>query len=272
MKVEKLLVTPEIAASLLENNTSNRRIRQRTIDKYAKDMIDGRWVSDTGENIKISKYKVILDGQHRLLAIIQSGVAVWMHIVTELEPSIFRVLDTGASRHSPDIFHISGIKYASTLPSIMQLYYVIASEKTAAVVARNAGASSRKNTAELLDLYYEKEHHWDEIARKTQQWYTAFAKMLPPQTIGGLYATFYDLCPDTADNFMEELCGGTSFTNNSLVVLRKRIMGDATSSKTKMSTVMKHSLIIKTWNLYRKGVVVKNINYSPDVEGPQVAK
>ena len=41
--------------------------------------------------IKISKSGTILDGQHRLMAIIKANKGIWLHLATELDESIFDV-------------------------------------------------------------------------------------------------------------------------------------------------------------------------------------
>ena len=110
MKIEKILITPTMAKELLEKNINNRNVKQPVVARYAKDMIAGKWKQDTAELIKISKTGLILDGQHRLLAIVKANVSIYFHIASELEDNIFDVLDTGSIRNSCDVFNIQNIK------------------------------------------------------------------------------------------------------------------------------------------------------------------
>ena len=73
-------ITPDMAAQMLERNTMNRNISQLNVTRYANDMASGAW-EQNGETIKIAEDGTILDGQHRLWAIIESGVTVTMIVV-----------------------------------------------------------------------------------------------------------------------------------------------------------------------------------------------
>lgn len=67
-------ITPKIAAEYLTRNTSNRNRRPTRIQQYARDMGSGNWPV-TGESIKFSETGDLLDGQHRLVACVLSGVS-----------------------------------------------------------------------------------------------------------------------------------------------------------------------------------------------------
>lgn len=84
MKAEIRTVTPEEAKLLLQNNSNNRAIRQKRVESYAKDMINGNW-NLTGQGITIDKNGQILDGQHRLSAIVLANKPIEMLVVTEAD-------------------------------------------------------------------------------------------------------------------------------------------------------------------------------------------
>ena len=65
-------LTPSLANTLLELNTNNRAISKKVVDRYAKDIIDGRWHKDK-DAISISEDGVLKNGQHRLLAVIKAN-------------------------------------------------------------------------------------------------------------------------------------------------------------------------------------------------------
>jgi len=71
------LITPEVAESMLEKNaTNNRRISRGTVEVYARDMVNGDWDEDVGASISFDENGILRDGQHRLCAIVKSGVAI----------------------------------------------------------------------------------------------------------------------------------------------------------------------------------------------------
>jgi hypothetical protein len=75
LTVQFVSVTPAMAQTWLRNNIKNRKLRQTTVDAYARDMKAGNWLR-THQGIAFAENGELLDGQHRLSAIVQSGVAI----------------------------------------------------------------------------------------------------------------------------------------------------------------------------------------------------
>lgn len=74
------LITPEIAANLLESNNQNRNISKGTVAAYVNDMISGNWDETVGDAISIDENGILRNGQHRLCAIVESGIAINMWV------------------------------------------------------------------------------------------------------------------------------------------------------------------------------------------------
>lgn len=72
-------ITREMAIAWLGNNLTNRILRSRRVRLYAADMVAGRWRGEDS-TIKINaKTGALINGQHRLSALIESGLPfVWM--------------------------------------------------------------------------------------------------------------------------------------------------------------------------------------------------
>lgn len=99
------VISPEIASHLLESNDGNRRIRPSVVTKYAATMMHGFW-RVTPEAIIISATGRLLNGQHRLHAVIKAGVSVSLFVVRNVEDGVFEALDRGASRSAADALGI----------------------------------------------------------------------------------------------------------------------------------------------------------------------
>lgn len=95
---------------MLKNNGVNRHVRRRVVEKYARDMRDGNW-HFTHHTIALSKSGRLLDGQHRLLAIVESGVTITMFVTFNLEDESQDFMDSGTSRTAADVLHMRGKKY-----------------------------------------------------------------------------------------------------------------------------------------------------------------
>lgn len=254
LQIQKMLITPSIAREMLERNKSNRRISEPKIMQYVNDMANGKWKEGTGEMIKIATTGRILDGQHRLLAIIKANVSLYFYIVNNLEESVFDVLDTGKSRNSSDCFTIAGIKNSNQIPAIIAFFNLLEEGRK-----KGIQINSRATNAMLLEQYYDDENYWQAVNRKTLMWYQAFAKILSPSYIGGFYAHLSKLNSDKAEQFMVQLCTGVG-SNATINLLRNKLMQDKMSPR-KMTANLKMALIIKTWNHFISGKNVKLIKF-----------
>lgn len=113
------LITPHKAQEYLRNN-HNRPLSKRIVHGYAQQMRRGEWVL-THQGLAFSADGQLLDGQHRLSAIIASGCSVSMLV----------------SRHVPDVAQLSmDIGAKRTVTDAAKLVYGIELHKTAAAVVR----------------------------------------------------------------------------------------------------------------------------------------
>ena len=80
MRTEILTITPSMAEEMLSKNKSNRKLRNTVVNSYASQMASGKWHL-TGQGITFGKNGQLLDGQHRLSAIVLANTAVEMLVV-----------------------------------------------------------------------------------------------------------------------------------------------------------------------------------------------
>lgn len=142
MKVATVTMTPEQATELLAHNTHNRPHSNGRIDVYAKEMSEGRWRFN-GDAIRVDENGVLLDGQHRLMACVRTGVSFETLLITGLAPEVFDTIDAGAKRSAGNILAISGFTDTNVLAGASRavLSYVRG-------VSINSGATA----AEILEL------------------------------------------------------------------------------------------------------------------------
>ena len=100
---EVLLVGPEEARALLERNAEfQRKVRPNRVQEYAEEMRAGRWC-DNGETIKMDELGRLIDGQHRLRAVIESGTAQVMTVAYGLPADAYKTIDAGLGRRLTDV-------------------------------------------------------------------------------------------------------------------------------------------------------------------------
>lgn len=106
MKTEKVLMTPDRAAILLDGNISNRILRIKNIDFFASTIERGEWKL-THQGVAITKSGRVADGQHRLHAIVKTGIAVPVLLSTDCDEDIFHAIDCGLRRNNRDLTGIT---------------------------------------------------------------------------------------------------------------------------------------------------------------------
>jgi hypothetical protein len=116
---KKETITPAKASKMLAATDKagfiNRSLTPSFVARYAGDMDKGHWESDTGETIKVTADGVVIDGQHRLKAIAQSGVTTKMWVCRGIDANMFKYIDQGKSRDLKDIMTIKGWENAPIL-------------------------------------------------------------------------------------------------------------------------------------------------------------
>lgn len=95
-------ITPSLASSYLEFNSNNRPLRYSHIRSMAYDMKNGDW-QVTHQGIAFDSTGRLIDGQHRLHAIIEAGVAIQMSVTRGCSAASFSILDRGANRSTADV-------------------------------------------------------------------------------------------------------------------------------------------------------------------------
>lgn len=101
MNFDLVSITPDMAKVMLLNNSGNRAIRRKCVELYKREMLSGLWQT-SHQGIAISQTGEVLDGQHRLTAIAESGVAVKMYICTGVPSVVFSIVDSGLKRSLSD--------------------------------------------------------------------------------------------------------------------------------------------------------------------------
>ena len=130
--MKRVLVTPEIAAQMLAKNVGNRAIRNHVVKQYAQQMREGQW-RQTHEPIAVDATGNVVDGQHRLAAIVQSGASISFWVATyEQECSAVDLpIDMGIRRKMSDVLGVD--RRTTEVASVIRRLVASSSDKTVTV-------------------------------------------------------------------------------------------------------------------------------------------
>lgn len=259
MKTKIEFITPKLAEKLLSRNCINRPVKKTTVDYYSDIIKRGQWELN-GESIKISKEGILLDGQHRLMAIVKSGIGIKTVIVEGLDSSTFDTIDQGVARSTSDLFYVEGIKNSSKMSSIISRYYILSDSKQIG----NSGANFKKlrlTKRDYINEYKNNEVLWDDICKNASQCYKK-VKLITLSEIGGYMAFMIIIKKHNKENvysFFRQLFFNENIENITIITLREKLINNAIG-KYKLTGLCRHNLISTAWNCYIKGKELKRIN------------
>ena len=103
-------VTPELAADWLKRNRRNRSLKATTVAAYAQDMRNAAWLV-THQCVAFDTEGNLIDGQHRLHAVVEARAAVMMVVSTGWPAAVEKrktmdAVDRGVQRSLADQLHL----------------------------------------------------------------------------------------------------------------------------------------------------------------------
>ena len=114
-------ISPAMASSWLSHNRNNRRLNKKIVKKYERIIRNGQWRT-THQGIAFFTNGNIADGQHRLTAIVNTGITVRMMVVVGIALEDAFAIDNVNPRSAHDrltISHLAEIR-KSSLPVIYE--------------------------------------------------------------------------------------------------------------------------------------------------------
>ena len=120
---EIIEIMPAMAKSILEKDTfNNRPISKDHVRGLVKEMVSGNWLFDWSP-IRFNDKGQLLDGRHRLTAIVASGKTFKFNVISGLDTETFKSMDTGRKREGSDILSISGVNNAKAAAAAIKFVY-----------------------------------------------------------------------------------------------------------------------------------------------------
>ena len=122
MRLEE--ICPTRAKQLLAQNHTNRNLNQRLVGKLSEAIVNDHWKVN-GETIKLSKRGRLLDGQHRLHAIIMAKKPAKTYLIDGLEEDCHPTIDAGLRRTGGHALQFLGVKNSTLVAASIGMVYRI---------------------------------------------------------------------------------------------------------------------------------------------------
>jgi len=257
---KEVLVTPEIAAKYLKNNVNNRDVKPGVVEAYAAQMRNNEWKEGNPQPISFSVSGLLIDGQHRLSAIIKSGKAQRLMIAENVSDDMFSVIDRGSKRTPGDIFKMADIKNP-ILTSAIIVKFLNTGKRINAI-------ECRPTMQQLMEEYQKRPDFWNHIVDFSTNAKKSFGGFLEPSLLGGWYAQCSDIDQSQADIYFKALISGIGFVNEKDPILQYRqylIKNKEDKHLKNVLSSIRHALFIKSWNMLREKKL-HILKYSPKQE------
>lgn len=226
MQITIETITPADAAALLDRNPGNRKIVAAHVRRYAADITAGKWQIN-GEAVKIDTEGNLIDGQHRLSAVVEAGVPIVTAVARGLPATVRLTMDQGKKRTMADQFKLRDISYPSV--AACAAGHLWRWERGNPWGARN------NYTASVSELLATRDR-WPEIAEAAslgKMTSRGFCCGVGAGTWAGAYAVCLALDPDKARSFAEQCRTGAGLLAGSPVLaLRSALIGFRASGRT----------------------------------------
>ena len=243
-------VTPELAEQLLQRNTGNRKLEAARVKQYAADIERGDWALN-GEAIKVSVSGRILDGQHRLMAVIEASKSIESILITGLADEAQETMDQGKARSLGDLLRMRGESNYSTLAAVVKTINVYQRHGSLVPVI----GQPQPTTAQMLRTLERNEEIRESVdfaLKNTRSW-------LQKSNVAALHYLFASVDQADADDFFTRLATGENLdSTNPIYVLRERLIKEKYEPE-HIGPKAKLAFMVRTWNAYRRGETFKRL-------------
>jgi hypothetical protein len=264
-------IGPAEAQALLDRNTHNRNLRFRVVNSYTADMIAGKWRAQNGESIKIATDGTIIDGQHRLHAIIKSGVTLRLLVVSDLSMDVQESVDTGVKRAFADSLKLRGETQWNTLSAITRRVEIWEQG------GRQIKGGNIQPSISQLFARLEKNPELRDASALGQ--HVKAHVRIPVTLIGFAHWLFNQIETETPEEraqleediktFFERLRDGANLPADHPIAVLRRTANDNNASRSRLREDIFTAIFIKAWNAYREGRAISMLRYRPGGAHPE---
>lgn len=207
-------LTPELAKKLLANQTRNRPVIKARVAQYVRKMRSGLWRL-TCEAIAIADNGRMINGQHRCLAVIESGVTIKVTVTFNCDESTFAVMDQGANRSAEGLLALEGYENSKRYAAVARQCLLFEQGRI--------GSNEPVDNSEILEFV---EQHQMDLEKTIK--ITSHVRHYPA-LIGAVHYIFatqpFSWARDRADSFVETFKTGLNINSvyHPVAQLKKRL-------------------------------------------------
>lgn len=253
-------ITPQVAGDWLEKNTRNRKLNDRTVQILARAIRRGDWKLNA-ETMKFSRGGMLIDGQHRLSAVIVADMPIQSLVAWDVDENVFDTIDTGKRRSTADVMHLRGEVNTNQLAAALRLLHLW---RTGNSFSEQRHAPSTIQLEELLDR---------EPTIRTSITATQAAKKKLQNAnhtiLSVCHHLFSEIDRSAAHEFFGQLEKGTGLEETDPIYLLRERLSRPQRRDMRITIPEMGAYIIKAWNAHRQRKSIRLLVWKTTEDYPQ---
>lgn len=257
--MQTITLTPELATQLLERNSLNRPLSDSHVSRIAKQIKAGKWKFN-GDTIKIADTNDVLDGQHRLWAVIEAKIPIETILVRGIRRDAFATIDTlRKSRSGSDTLTLNGVhQYRTVIASAIP--WLIRWQR--GVLLDYKAPKNRIENSDIEDAY--NAHQGIVLAAERS---SKLKAIINPGILSFFYYVMVNRNGDLAERMMRTLEHPSAVgVADPFFCLRAQLLNTKNS---RVGTLTQIAWMIKANNAAYKGQSVKALNWRNQGQNPE---
>lgn len=274
------MVTPGVAKQILERPDNFNRPRSRTRVAALADIIRrGDWQMN-GEPIIFAHNGRLLDGQHRLAAIVEADIAVPAVIIENVDEGAFATIDTGWGRTASHAVHIQSLgtmKESTNVAAAARLALDVRSAVKGGLrqLKRGVGAKEPPTTRQDIIRFVTAHPELEHFATLAHQIYDVSGRLLMVSSMAWLLLELSERgLEQEGEQFLREVASGGYSPHTPAQLLREAMLrlkaGNVRGSHAQGKYTLSAAFLTKAWNMEYLGQTGDRLIYGSRETFPEI--
>lgn len=265
-RVEIREITPDQARKWLEFNEGNRKVKRSSVRFLKNQLSAGKWKL-TGETICFDASGRLVDGQHRLIAITETGISAVSMIVWGIPAESQSVMDTGTNRAFVDVISMAYPDAVDPSGVGSACKFVMSFHNGRFGIGIDGGHKDHKpDNTDVLN-FLDANPDFFEFYNYSRKHYLGGDRVVTKNVFIGMWWILSEYGAKASDDFFTKLSTGLGVTaTDPIHVFRSILIREKTSSDaSKYTSSQRLRGLVHAWNKYVLGERVKTFRIPKDM-------
>lgn len=252
-------ITPLMAQEILDHGWKNRKLTEARAQRIANDIAAGKFRSN-GESIVFDEKSRLLDGQHRLRAVLLANRPVELYCIFGIPSKYFPTFDQGKMRTGSDIASAMGFQNSSCVGAIVHLALL---EEDGVWKSGLTQPVSRDRLTRYLETH---RVELEGAAHQTVKHRKGIEKLTPMGRVAFIVFRQGTEHPSEMSDFLDKLSTGIGLKKGDAILLYRNRMLELIGNRNRLSGPEHFALLIKTWNAHLSHTPLGVLKWNKETE------